>query len=150
MRQRHDDVLQNESIIEASSCYSLLFKERRLRAQIQMKFFKQVRLNGGENPSEGRVEVFHEGKWGTVCGDGWGIEEAMTVCRQLNLGYASQAVTKNTLFGGTPLEMIMSGVKCRVDETSIYRCQHDEWKNATCSKEDLAGVICVDGKVWLI
>ena len=115
-----------------------------------MQFFKQIRLHGGGNPLEGRVEVFHDGKWGSVCADGWGIEEAMTVCRQLNLGYASQAVTTNNLFGGTVLGMIMSGVKCRVDEISIYRCQHDEWKNATCSKEDLAGVICVDGKAWLM
>ncbi|XP_020623726.1 lysyl oxidase homolog 2A-like [Orbicella faveolata] len=104
----------------------------------------EIRLHGGGSPFEGRVEVFHDGKWGSVCADGWGIEEAMTVCRQLNLGYASQAVTKNNLFGGTALGMIMSGVKCRVDDISIYRCQHDDWKNTTCSKEDLAGVICVD------
>ena len=75
----------------------------------------------------------------------------MTVCRQLNLGYASRAVTKNNLFGGRILGMIMSGVKCRVDEISIYKCQHDEWTKTACSsKENPAGVICVDGEVWLI
>ena len=115
-----------------------------------MQFFQQIRLHGGGSPFEGRVEVFHDGKWGSVCADGWGIEEAMTVCRQLNLGYASQAVTKNNLFGGKALGMIMSGVKCRLDEISIYRCQHDDWQNTTCSKEGLAGVICVDGKAWLM
>ena len=108
----------------------------------------QIRIQGGENPREGRVEVFHNGRWGTVCGDDWGIEEAMTVCRQLNLGYATKAVTHKN-FSETGLKIIMSGVKCRVDETSLYYCQHDEWKNTTCSSDDkVAGVICVSGKLF--
>jgi len=104
----------------------------------------EIRLHGGVNPKKGRVEVFHDGKWGSVCADGWGIEEAMTVCRQLNLGYAGQAVTKDR-FGGKHLKVVMSGVNCQVDEISLYNCQHDEWTNATCSSQDkLAGVVCVD------
>lgn len=103
-----------------------------------------VRLSGGFNSYEGRVEVFHGGRWGTVCADNWRIEEAMVVCRQLNLGYGSHAVTQN-YFGATNLRVIMSGVICRVDEISIYNCQHDPWQNATCSKSNkLAGVICTD------
>ena len=72
----------------------------------------------------------------------------MTVCRQLNLGYAGQAVTKNT-FGGEVLQVILSGVKCRVDAISIYNCEHER-TNATCSSKDkVAGVVCVDGEMWL-
>lgn len=109
--------------------------------------FSQIRLKGGLNSYEGRVEVFHGGRWGTICADNWRIEEAMVVCRQLNLGYGSHAITQN-YFGATNLGVIMSGVICRVDEISIYNCQHDPWQNATCSKSNkLAGVICVDGKV---
>lgn len=114
-----------------------------VRCNVPQLHGHQIRIQGGENPREGRVEVFHNGRWGTVCGDDWGIEEAMTVCRQLNLGYASKAVTHKN-FSETGLKIIMSGVKCRVDETSLYYCQHDEWKNTTCSSDDkVAGVICV-------
>ena len=99
---------------------------------------------------EGRVEVFHGGRWGTVCADDWRIEEAMVVCRQLNLGYARHAATQN-YFGPTNLRVIMSGVICRVDEISIYNCQRDSWENATCSsRHKLAGVICTDGKARLV
>ena len=93
--------------------------------------------------------MFHDGRWGTVCADSWGIENAMVVCRQLNLGYASHAVMQN-YFGGTNLRVILSGVICRVDEISIFNCQRDTWENATCSnRHKLAGVICDDGKVGL-
>lgn len=103
----------------------------------------EVRIRGGANHLEGRVEVFYDGKWGTVCAEGWGIEEAMTVCRQLNLGYASEAVTEQN-FSRTDLEVIMSGVQCHINDISIYHCEHDEWKNTTCSdKKKSAGVVCV-------
>ena len=42
-----------------------------------------VQLIGGTSPSEGRVEVFYSGVWGTVCDSQWDHRDGDVVCRQL-------------------------------------------------------------------
>ena len=42
-----------------------------------------LRLVEGQFVTEGRVEVYCNGQWGTVCDDHLGREEAATMCRQL-------------------------------------------------------------------
>jgi len=46
----------------------------------------QLRLVGGSEPTEGRVEICYNETWGTICDDGWGDEEANVVCS--SLGYS--------------------------------------------------------------
>ncbi len=51
----------------------------------------QIRLAGEKRKhNEGRVEVFYEAEWGTVCDDDFTIHAAQVVCREL--GY-SEAVS---------------------------------------------------------
>jgi len=46
-----------------------------------------VRLVGGLNSREGRLEVFHSGVWGTVCDDRFTNASARVVCYMLSYGY---------------------------------------------------------------
>lgn len=48
-----------------------------------------IRLVGGVNSYEGRVEIFINGTWGTVCQDHFHVEEAAVACKQLGLETSS-------------------------------------------------------------
>ena len=49
----------------------------------------QIRLSKGAYTSQGLVEVYCNGQWGTVCDNGFGQIDADTVCKQL--GYTGAA-----------------------------------------------------------
>uniref|UniRef100_A0A8D0F3B7 protein-lysine 6-oxidase n=1 Tax=Strix occidentalis caurina TaxID=311401 RepID=A0A8D0F3B7_STROC len=94
-----------------------------------MDFQSQVRLAGGRSPEEGVVEVLVpvQGRlqWGAVCGAQWGLNEAMVVCRQLGLGFASHALQETWYWAGSPdaTRVLMSGVSCTGTELALQQCQ---------------------------
>ena len=53
-----------------------------------------MRLRGGTDSSNGRVEVCQFGTWGAVCSDVWNDNNARVVCGQL--GYDPQGLCRYT------------------------------------------------------
>ena len=104
----------------------------------------RVRLVGGSNKAEGRVEVLIAGEWGTACDHNWDMTEAMVVCRMLGYEGAVRAVG-SAFFGPGTGEIVLHGTRCFGNETNIAQCPnrfpHD------CTHFDDGGVICLPGMV---
>jgi len=106
-----------------------------------------IRLAGGRTEKEGRIEMkFDDGDWGVACGDGWGVREAIVACKQLGLGYAA-ATMSTSIFGGSNMTKVVSGIGCKGNEESLMDCGHDDFGTLFCPGEgmhDIAAVSCTD------
>ncbi|KAI4804685.1 hypothetical protein KUCAC02_026304 [Chaenocephalus aceratus] len=103
-----------------------------------------VRLVGGERgqSDRGRVELYVNGEWGTVCDDLWNINNAEVVCRQLGFTRALKAA-KNSEFGeGKDLRILLDDVQCDGTESGLLDCQHTGVGTNNCAHYEDAGVIC--------
>ena len=101
-----------------------------------------MRLVGGRWRGEGRVEIRHNGVWGTICDDDWVMKAAGVVCRELGFPSAT-AAPGSARFGPGNGEIWLGYVICLGDETSIKRCSHSGWGGIyNCHHGEDASVIC--------
>ncbi|NWI92240.1 CD6 protein, partial [Pitta sordida] len=104
-----------------------------------------LRLAGGRSRCEGRVELEHQGTWGTVCDDEWDIADGDVVCRQLQCGHAV-SVRGNSAFGRGHGPILRDELGCSGNERHLWECpaapEHD------CSHKEDAGVVCSEHQEW--
>ena len=99
--------------------------------------------------AQGRVEVFYNGIWGTVCDDSWDLNDAKVVCRQLGFGGAIKAYI-SAAFGPGDGKIWMDDVRCTGRERSLAECSHNVWGIEDCDHSEDAGVLCSSTRPFLI
>jgi len=90
----------------------------------------------------GRLEVFHDGVWGTVCDNGFTIDAALVVCRQLHL-WDGSILPEGAVHAGSG-QIWMSEVLCEGGEPELEACPFGGWgvTSASCSHLQDVGVNC--------
>uniref|UniRef100_A0A669CHM5 Deleted in malignant brain tumors 1 protein-like n=1 Tax=Oreochromis niloticus TaxID=8128 RepID=A0A669CHM5_ORENI len=99
-----------------------------------------VRLSGSTLCS-GRVEIFYNNTWGTVCDDNWDMNDTEVVCRELGCGTAQSAAVSAS-FGEGNGSIWLDDVSCSGSESSLTECQHRGFGTHDCTHSKDAGVVC--------
>jgi hypothetical protein len=105
-----------------------------------------VRLADGDAVS-GRVEVYHNGQWGTVCDDGWdgnspvGLAGADVICRQLGFTGALEADYEGGVEGAGVIWL--DDVACTGMEASLVDCPRAAFGVHNCAHVEDIHVRCL-------
>ena len=104
----------------------------------------EVRLKDGAHRCEGRVEVKHQGEWGTVNDHNWRLEEAQVVCRQLGCGAATDAL-RGAHFGPGIGPIWFCYTYCHGLESVLTACTYPvpkDYHPEGLSHDQDAGAVC--------
>ena len=100
-----------------------------------------VRLAGGTDRCAGRVELWRDGRWGTVCDDQWDLRDADVVCGQLGCGYALNVTGQGGPFPSGRGPIHLDELNCTGKEGNLWACPATH-NDTDCGHKEDAGVIC--------
>ena len=107
-----------------------------------------VRLVGGGQSNYGRLEMFYDNSWSSICNSGWRDDvESAVVCTELGFGRWGLAVSYHSFGqGGGPIKV--TAIQCPTDsENSLNDCQIYTKTDSTCSHKNDTSIICT-GKCY--
>ena len=87
----------------------------------------------------GRLEIFHGGRWGTVCDDYWGLLDATVACKQLGLTVRASGYEFDA--HGDPF--MLDDVACKGTEDVLAACSNPGWEKHDCRAHEAVGILCI-------
>nr|KAG5712123.1 hypothetical protein BaRGS_020849 [Batillaria attramentaria] len=101
-----------------------------------------ARLVSGSRASEGRVEVYSGGVWGSVCDDNFDVYDAMVICRTLGYTNVTPEVKTGGHYGQGTGTIWLDNVNCSGGESTVFTCPHNGLATHDCSHSEDVGIDC--------
>ncbi|KAL5022242.1 hypothetical protein ScPMuIL_001397 [Solemya velum] len=103
-----------------------------------------VRLVGGNEVNEGRIEIRYHGQYGTICNNKFDEAAAKVICRMV--GFDPNRGVKlynSTKFGEGKEEIWLDQVSCNGSEQRLQECEHGPWAVHHCEHDQDVGLACL-------
>ncbi|XP_025103080.1 deleted in malignant brain tumors 1 protein-like [Pomacea canaliculata] len=100
-----------------------------------------ARLAGGTSQA-GRLEIFFNREWSTVCDNQFGQKEAEVACNMLGFKTGGAAAVSPRRYGRGSGHILLNNVNCQGTETSLAQCQHHPLYTSGCDHSNDVGVVC--------
>ena len=104
-------------------------------------------VDTGSTQFGGRLEVYYNSEWGTVCDDSWGSSDATVACRQMGFGGVTDSYSSRFHDGMSSQSTWLNGVACSGLESQLIDCSHAGIESNYCSHSEDVGVICTTGEL---
>ncbi|XP_018427288.1 PREDICTED: deleted in malignant brain tumors 1 protein-like [Nanorana parkeri] len=115
--------------------------EEKEAARVVCSEFTDLRLVGGARECQGRLEVFYNGSWGSVCSNLMSSHAVSVICQQLNCGTSGQLENPFTYgSGGAPYWLDL--IDCRSRDGSLGECPSAPWGENECGAGEVAQITC--------
>ena len=92
------------------------------------------------------MEVYQNGEWSTVCDNGWNLDDAHLVCREL--GFSKAISTRRNGFSGQGVSSCLNNLKCVGTEWTIANCSYKRETFHFYHRH--TGVKCVSGNIFVV
>ena len=91
-----------------------------------------LRLVDGNTPNEGRLEIYHNGKWGTIVDDYWTDFASEVACWQLgytagSVGNAGSLLPSPFKKAADDMPQWLDDIRCSGDESKLTDCKKSSW-----------------------
>ena len=113
-----------------------------------------LRLVGGRDHSEGKIEVYYRGIWAGICDDYFDQYDANVICRQLGYiavveYYCCSKYNDSHIMGINQTLFWLDHLECTGSEKNIMQCRHAGWGNHDCASHESAGIQCTSMSKYL-
>ena len=104
-------------------------------------------MNSGSTQFGGRLEVYYNSEWGTVCDDSWGSFDATVACRQMGFLGVSDSDSSRFGRGASSQRIWLDDVACNGSESRLIDCSHAGIGVENCVHSEDVGIVCTIGEL---
>ncbi|XP_074849696.1 scavenger receptor cysteine-rich type 1 protein M130-like [Carettochelys insculpta] len=92
----------------------------------------------------GRLEVFYNGMWGSVCNSPMDAVTRALICKHLDCGESGTLLSDSPYGTGSGPRWV-DGIRCEKHHSSLWQCQSAPWSQESCSAREETHISC-EGK----